>query len=176
MKRIFKLIIKNRKKIILILAIFVIIILLLFRLGIITPSKSSMISYFNRNKNSFNRVIDYVYSQHKENIDYTHIDYNYMEFSDTIKSKNKDIIYLLYLGRFERIVDHSKWNFELHKFSDKIQVSFYVNNLYVDVGEPIAIVYSDEELSVECEGEWEKEYEVTYKHIENNWYLEYRSY
>lgn len=104
------------------------------------------------------------------------MDFNFIDFREMLKNKNYDIIYMQYFSRYERIVDYTEWNYELQSYSNKKQIAFYVNNLYAEVGEPIAIVYSDEKLSTEREGDWDTEYEISYEEIDDNWYLEYRSY
>lgn len=176
MKKVFNFISKNRKKLISILIIILILLLLCFRLGFITPSKTLMIKYFKRNKDDFVNVVSYIKDKHENNIEYELIDFGYLDLNKVLNLKNKDIICMLYFSNFERICDYTDWDYQLQKYSDKMLISFYVNNFHVAVGEPIAIVYSDEKLSTEREGDWDTEYEISYEKIDNNWYLEYRSY
>lgn len=150
-------------------------ILLCFRLGFITPSKALMTKYFKRNKDDFVNIVSYIKDKHESNIEYELMDFGYLDLNKVLSLKNQDIICMLYFSNFERICDYTDWDYQLQKYSDKMLISFYINNLNVDVGEPMAIIYSDEELSISRDGAWETEYEITYEKIEDNWYIAYRT-
>lgn len=58
-KKVCKFLNKHKKKILLFVISLIILISLLFRIGILTPSKNFYIWYFESNKNDFESVVDY---------------------------------------------------------------------------------------------------------------------
>lgn len=133
----------------------IIVILLMFRIGIITPTRSMVIWHFNANRQSFQNIADLMRYN------------NYDSEGDLLKDEKlqkADFIKIRFLFVYSYI---QGWYYSE-------QVSFDLANLAPKPGEPMAIVYSNEKPEDEQYGDWEVEYEYAYEDLGGNWYLEYR--
>lgn len=166
-KKIYNLLKKHRIKILLSVISLVILFCLLFRIGILTPSKSFYIWYFETNKNDFELIVNYF-----DKIDVPcYILWNDLEDLQKIDdvSVKQSIFNILYFGNFESVA------------GSKSSVRFSTNNLIDRTGEPVAIVYdlthNNEEWFEKywAEGDAYIKYSYTYEPLGYNWYYEYRS-
>ncbi len=162
-KKIYHLLNKNKIKILLSVISLIVFISLLFRVGILTPSKSSYIWYFETHKNDFELIINY----------FDKVDTPYYILWNDLKDLHKiddtsvkqSIIKILYFGNFSS-VDGNR---------------FLCSNLIDRVGEPIAIVYDsthdNKEWSEEywAEGDAYIKYSYAYEPLGDNWYYNYRN-
>lgn len=162
-KKIYHLLNKNKIKILLSVISLIVFISLFFRIGILTPSKSFYIWYFEANKNDFELIVNY----------FDKVDAPYYILWNDLKDLHKiddasvkqSIIKILYFGNFGS-VDGNR---------------FLCSNLMDRVGEPIAIVYDsthdNKEWSEEywAEGDAYIKYSYAYEPLGDNWYYNYRN-
>ena len=168
-KKVCKFLNKHKKKILLFVISLIILISLLFRIGILTPSKNFYIGYFESNKNDFESVVDYFEKNDSITGYLLWNDLNdFYKIDDT--SVKQSVIKILYFGNFGSISG-----------SSVSSVSFSFSNLIDRVGEPIAIVYDSTHNNEEwSEDYWAKNDEYikcsySYEPLGDNWYYEYRS-
>ncbi len=169
LKKICGLINKHREKILYFIISSFILLCMLFRAGILTPSKSFYVWYFNTFKNDFERVVKYFDDTNIPCDIYWNDLYDLHNINDV--SVKQSIFKILYLGDFGFVSGGYKSS----------PIIFSANYIFDRFGKPIAIVYDSTHNNEEwSEDYWAKndeyiKYSYTYEPLGDDWYYEYRS-